>query len=205
MRSSLSLKTLLRAPFKTFLTYLLIAAASFGLFYRVTDYAVTQREMERATSYYRGVAAIDNGVQNTAVLLASQLPNTVRYSYYKDESPPTSPLTAEQMSAISSLPGVSATETRYMTAGIIDGLNRIVDYGPYTVKWDYTARFVIEATYAGYTPVKWGGSMVNQLQLTDCKPLVDGLPMSEGVNASIIATADDGAESFYVRDMRGFY
>lgn len=205
MRSSLSLKTLLRAPFKTFLTYLLIAAASFGLFYRVTDYAVTQREMERATSYYRGVAAIDNGVQNTAVLLASQLPNTVRYSYYKDESPPTSPLTAEQMSAFSSLPGVSATETRYMTAGIIDGLNRIVDYGPYTVKWDYTARFVIEATYAGYTPVKWGGSMVNQLQLTDCKPLVDGLPMSEGVNASIIATADDGAESFYVRDMRGFY
>ncbi len=205
MRSLLSLKTLLRAPLKTLLTFLLIAVASFGLFYRVTDYAVIQREMARATSYYRGVAAIDNGVQNTAMLLASQLPNSVRYSYYKDISPPTSPLTAEQITAFSALPGISTTNTRYMGSGIIDTIKRIIDYGPYTVKWDYTARFVIEGTYTGYSPIDWGITKANKLNLADCKPLAGGVPITQGDSASIIAIASDGRTEFVVRDMRGFY
>lgn len=71
MRPGLSLKTLFRAPFKTLVTFLLIAAASFAVFYRVADYTVTQREMSRAISCYRGVAALDNGVPNTALILGS--------------------------------------------------------------------------------------------------------------------------------------
>ena len=84
MRPALSLKTLFRAPFKTVITFLLIAAASFAVFYRVADYTVTRREMTRAIGYYRGVVALDNGVKNTALLLGSILPNTVRHSDAKE-------------------------------------------------------------------------------------------------------------------------
>ena len=62
MRNSLALKTLLRSPVKTLLTFLLIAAASFALFSRITDYAVTSREAANAESFYHGVAALDNTV-----------------------------------------------------------------------------------------------------------------------------------------------
>jgi HAMP domain-containing protein len=47
MRPSLALKSLLRAPFKTFMTLLLIATATFAIFYRVVDFTVTQREIKR--------------------------------------------------------------------------------------------------------------------------------------------------------------
>lgn len=44
----------------------------------------------------------------------------------------------EQLNAFSSLPGVSSTDTRYMTAGIIDDLLRVARYGTYMAKYDYT-------------------------------------------------------------------
>lgn len=126
MRPLLSLKTLLRAPFKTIMTFLLISTATFAIFYRVVDFTVTQRETKRITGYYRGVAALDNGVQNTALLLASFMPNTVRYSEYDREAKSLPKgLTTEQIEGFSSLPGVSSTDIRYMTAGIIEGVDRV--------------------------------------------------------------------------------
>lgn len=62
MRKHMGLKILLRAPLKTLLTFLLITSASFALFFRVTDYAVTTRETAKAESFYNGVAALDNTV-----------------------------------------------------------------------------------------------------------------------------------------------
>jgi len=62
MKKSLALKSLLRSPMKTLLTFLLIAAASFALFSRVIDYAVTTRETENAKSLYHAVAFLDNEV-----------------------------------------------------------------------------------------------------------------------------------------------
>ena len=60
MKKSLALKSLLRSPLKTLVTFLLIAAASFALFSRVTDYAVTTRETAQAARIFTGVAALDN-------------------------------------------------------------------------------------------------------------------------------------------------
>lgn len=208
MRPTLSLKTLLRAPFKTFLTFLLIAAASFGLFYRVADYAVTQRETARAVSWYRGVAAFDNGVPNMAQVIFSQLPNSLKGSYYKDTHPWPSPLTAEQIGAFSAMPGVSSTDTRYLTSGVIDGLERVVEYGPYAVRWNYPARFVVEGTYAGHTTeiTNDGNSNENWLHLTDCKPLAGGIPLKQGDDVNIVAIARDGYNFFSVwsESMRPF-
>jgi hypothetical protein len=66
LKPSLSIKVLLRTPFKTLLTFLILVAASFALFSQVCEYAVITREMKRATGYYRGVCALDTGVPNTA-------------------------------------------------------------------------------------------------------------------------------------------
>ena len=63
MRKTIALKSLLRDPLKSLLTFLLIAAASFSLCSRVTDYAVTNRETAKAESFYHGVAALDNSAQ----------------------------------------------------------------------------------------------------------------------------------------------
>ena len=52
MKKTTALKTLLRAPVKTLLTLLLIAAASFALFSRITDYAVTTRENKEVEKFF---------------------------------------------------------------------------------------------------------------------------------------------------------
>ena len=70
MRKSLALKSLLRSPLKTLLTFLLIAAASFALFSRVTDYAVTMRETESVKSLYHAVASLDNTVPDIPMIVA---------------------------------------------------------------------------------------------------------------------------------------
>lgn len=206
MRPTISLKTLLRAPFKTFMTFLLIATATFALFYRVTDYAVTQREMKRITSYYRGVAALDNGVQNTAMLLASFMPNSVRHSsYYREEKALPDGLPAKQIDSFSNLPGVDSTDIRYMTAGIIDGLDRVARYGPYNARYDYTDRFVIEGTYTGCFTSDFGGSAINNIKLTDCKQLAGNIPIEQGSDVSVVAFADSRSVGITRGDMRLFY
>ena len=205
MRPGLSLKTLLRAPFKTLMTFLLIAAASFAVFSRVAETAVTQREMVRATGYYRGVAALDNGVENTALFNTSFMPNNVRGSYYEKEMAPPGGLTSDEISAFSALPGVSATDTRYMTAGSIDGLDRIARYGQYIVMHDYTDRFVIEGTISELSVDTWGGGKINRIRLTDCNQLAGGIPLTQERAVSVIAFASDGTAVLSQGDMRSFF
>jgi len=206
MRPDLSLKTLFRAPFKTLVTFLLIAAASFAVFYRVADYTITKREMNRAISYYQGVTALDNGVHNTALVLGSYLPNNAKYHYYKEEVQPPVPLTEEQMNAFSSLPGVSSVDTRYMTSGIIEGLKRVARYDQYIARYDYTDRVVIEGTIADFTDGTWGSSNTNLIILTDCKLLAGALPISPGTDISVVTFAGDGDGVFITRgDMRSFF
>ena len=205
MRPGLSLKTLLRAPFKTLMTFLLIAAASFAVFSRVAETAVTQREMGRATSYYRGVAALDNGVQNTALFNTSFMPNNVRGNYYEMEMAPPAGLTAGLIGAFSALPGVSAADTRYMSAGIIDGLDRVVRYGQYIVMHDYTDRFVIEGTISEISVDTLGGGNINRINVTDCNQLAGGIPLTQERTVSVIAFASDGTAVLTKGDMRSFF
>ena len=143
MRKSIIIKTLLRAPVKTILTFLLIAVASFALFSRITDYAITTREAAKAESFYNGVAALDNTVPD--MLYIEQIEGSVTYGigYGVDNKPwPTK----EELKELSSLPGVVIADTRYMTAGLVEDYKRLADEDDIRSK---LGRFVLEGVYAG--------------------------------------------------------
>lgn len=146
MRKSLALKTLFRSPVKTLLTFLLIVAASFALFSRVTDYAVTTRETKHARDFYHGVAALDNTVPDMIVDGETAVGDILFSSTYESEDKPWP--TREQIQEFSSLPGVTLADTRYMTAGLVEGCKRVFD----EVHEEYSGRnyFVLEGTYKGY-------------------------------------------------------
>ncbi|MDR2558783.1 MAG: hypothetical protein LBC86_04465 [Oscillospiraceae bacterium] len=170
MRPKQSLKSLLRTPFKTILTFLLIAAASFALFSRVTDYAVTSREMNRALDYYNGVAALNTGTPYTATQY--KMNHILFYEHfewlYGIKPPPA--LNQNLIDTFSALPGVTSTDTRYMTGGVIEGyrrfynasdfdynyeapfLNKLEDFWNQRViyGYDYTGRYIMEGTFTGY-------------------------------------------------------
>lgn len=130
MRKSLALKTLLRSPVKTMLTFLLIAAASFALFSRVTDYAIVNRESAKAESFYYGVAALNNGVPPMGI-------------YYFEPKPwPTE----AQIEEFASLPGVTLTDTRYTTDGLVEDYKRVIDPDSPMEEGE----FVLEGTYEGF-------------------------------------------------------
>ncbi len=136
MRKSIAFKALLRAPMKMILTFLLIAAASFALFFRVTDYAVTTRESARAQSFYYGVAALDVSVPEILVY------DQELYIYPEDKPWPSD----EQIEEFSSLPGVTLADTRYTTDGLVEDYKRVLDQ---ECSW-LTNDFIVEGTYNGY-------------------------------------------------------
>jgi hypothetical protein len=160
MRFRLILKTIFRSSLNTLLIFLLLASASYALFSRVADYAVVNREMQKATSYYRGIALLDTGVVNTSMIYGSYLP---LMTVNEDPRNPTSreapvPISAEQITSFSNLEGVSATDTRYMTAGFVNDVIRVARYEPYFAGYDYTDRFIIEGTFAGVNTIATGVS-----------------------------------------------
>lgn len=146
MRKSTALKTLLRSPLRTMLTFLLIVASSFALFSHVTDYAVTTRETGNAKSLYHAVASLDNEVEDIYITRQVSSPNGWAMAYYgstyemQDRPWPTK----EQLEEFSSLPGVTLADTRYVTAGRVENYERMVGEG------DYGGYAVLEGTYRGY-------------------------------------------------------
>ncbi len=141
MRKTLTLKTMLRTPVKTMLTFLLIAASSFTLFYHVADYSITAREAAKIKDSCYGVAALDNTVPNVTVF--KNFSEFISYAkeYEVEDIPWPS---EEQLKEFSSLPGATLTDIRYMTAGLVDDKERF--FGD-DVKFE---RCVIEGSYAGY-------------------------------------------------------
>ena len=193
MRISLSLKTLLRTPLKALLTVLLLAVASFALFSRVSEYAITTREMERATSYYTGIGYLDTGVPYTAGQ------NEYSHSYIRFYEPVISPpsIIDAQIKAIESLPYVTTTDTRYMTTGISDSYNRLdLSNDP---SYNYTTRFIMEGTFDNYTETqKWYTPQISEtehlLEFTDCKWIAgDRTPIPyDGIKSLVEVYYEDG-------------
>lgn len=143
MRKTMSLKMLLRAPAKTLLTFLLIVAASFALFSRVTDYAVTTRETENAESLYHAVAYLNNEVEDLMVVTkelrsADGALDAYAITYEMADKPwPT----AEELEEFSSLPGATMAETRYRTDGLVED---------YRLLLGGSGDILFEGTYNGY-------------------------------------------------------
>lgn len=197
MRKSMALKTMIRSPLKTLLTFLLIVAASFSLFSRVTDYAVTMRETKRAESFYHGVAALDN-----------TLPETV---YKIDESrsmsfsPDSKPWPKDgKMEEFLSLPGVTLADMRYMTAGLIGDYQRMTDngYGVYCM-----GEFALEGSYLGYEELD--SQCFLTLKFDDAKVLAGDIALESGKPLEIITgtteETDEYGEYFPNNMPRSFY
>lgn len=146
MRKPIAVKTLFRSPFKTLLTFLLIAAASFALFSRITDYAVTAREVKKAESFYNGVAALDTSMPPI--------------SGYEQEPKPWP--SEEELEKFSSLPGVTLADTRYMTDGLVENYKRVIDPDAYSAE----AEFVLEGIYAGFEETESGNGYINFTDIT---------------------------------------
>ena len=108
MRKSIAFKTLLRAPVKMLLTFLLIAAASFALFSKIAEFSVTHREAAKAESFYSGVAALDNTVP--PVEWEEEIDGVEWHCTQEIESKPWP--TDEQIKEFTSLPGVTLADTR---------------------------------------------------------------------------------------------
>ncbi|MCI9530651.1 MAG: hypothetical protein HFH38_02675 [Lachnospiraceae bacterium] len=171
------LKTLFRSPLKAMLTFLLIAAASFALFSRATDYAVTMREIARAESFCKGVAALDN-TASYVILQGAGSGQVSDYTAYEVGARPWP--SNGQIAEFSSLPGVTLADTRYMTAGLVGGYKRLVDESA-----SVRGRFVIEGTYAGcdYTP---GTTGVMKLAFDDVRVVAcddDGIDLGSPIEA----------------------
>ena len=170
-----ALKTLLRTPFKTIITFALLAAVSFGLFSRAGEYAVTSRELNRLAARHRGIGAaelkpaplglsyrFDEALMTDYKRIPDSLKTlpvtTWNHSISAEDAESNyrkflekylyQPLTNDDIKMLSSLPHVSRTSTRYMTAGVSeDGYLRsesIDNFYKYA-----THTFVIEGTYSG--------------------------------------------------------
>ncbi|MCL2019550.1 MAG: FtsX-like permease family protein [Oscillospiraceae bacterium] len=193
-RTKIWFKTLLRTPVKTAVTFLLIAAASFALFSRVTDYAVTSREMNNVVNFYHGVVALNNNVPDSFTMYhQSKMPGTdANKGWYNTDRPPT-PLEAKQIEVISNLPGVALAETRYMTGGVIHDYERFYRYGDINFGFNYLARYIIQGTLA---EIDLQGLTCN-LYFEDSEVLGGNYPLSE-VSAQLAKsdTAPDGISGF---------
>ena len=191
MRKRTAFKALLRSPMAAMLTFLFIAAASFALFSRVTDYAVTTREAANAESLYNGVAALDNTVPNM-VLTEGEKDGMVVASVYHGEDKPWP--TEGEIEKFSSLPGVTLADTRYMTAGLVEDFKRLVDREKGSAsKW---GAFVLEGNYCGWEedPAA-AGSM--QLLFDDITVLAGDIEAVSENTAKIVA---DAREDFVTMD-----
>jgi len=120
---------------------MLIGLASFAVFSRVSDYAITSRELDRAAAFYRGVAILNPGVPNT------------RQSVFLSMAHSTAPtLRGEFIDAFAALPYVSSVDRRYMTSGVSDRFMRIdfemtdIRFSPWTPTgpYNHTNRFIVE-------------------------------------------------------------
>ncbi len=194
MQKSLTLKTLLRSPLKTILTFLLIAASSFALFSRVTDYAVTIRETAKAKGFYHGVAALDNTVPDMEMEWFDS--SGFRQSIVQEVEDKPWP-TKEQLAEFTSLPGVTLEDTRYMTAGLMDQYKRVFEesYDAHGV-----AFFLLEGTYEGYTE----DGLAATLMFGDVKLIAESkdfpLGKSAAINYFIEDELIDGGKNPYSRE-----
>ena len=154
MRLSLAIKTLFRSPLRTLLTFVLLAAAAFMLVYSASDFALTQREYNRAVSNYHGLCSVEYGVpvppktrvdldDNRFLLSESRSPAKSKELYlYEDYHQ--KGLTKTEVDYISSLPYISSVSKRYMTGGVSEDYHRLDNNELF---YNHANRFVYEATY----------------------------------------------------------
>lgn len=201
MRKSIALKTLLRSPVKSMLTFLLLAAASFALFFRVTDYAVTAREAEHAKSLYHAVASLDNEVpdipiETKAVQSANGWVMAGYGTIYEMEDKPWP--TEEELKEFETMPGATLADRRYLTAGLVEDYRRLLEG---------VTDVLFEGTYQGYIDDQDESVIEDHVRLKfdDIKVIAGG----EGLNLGPSLVMEDSplGDTYYAKSSftRAFY
>lgn len=195
MRPALSLKTLYRSPVRTVLTFILLAAVTFALFSQVMEYSVAKREMKKAVELYDGVGSIEFSqfTQNEETIQPfyifgdervpqGALPDGMyeEFSKYGYES-----LTKEQIEAISQLPYISYTDTRYMTSGVSDMMRMSVES-----YYDFNTVCIFEGEVKNF-------GLANQILVVGDLELIGGepIPISDFGNADVAIQRDPFARA----------
>ncbi len=175
MRPYLSVKSLLRTPFKTFLTLILLTAVTFALFSRISEYTITNREINNAAKEYCGVGSAEIAPASESYTgfpfyiyadpRMSQDFSEEKREYYLD-SFRYRPLSHAQIDSILGLPYITSSNICYMTAGISDKYYRIDEGEDY---YNYTTRYIVEGTLSEVNyNILYARSNNDELTLTDC-------------------------------------
>jgi ABC-type transport system, involved in lipoprotein release, permease component len=152
MRFKSAMRMLLRTPAKSLVTFILIAAVTFGFSSQVFEYAVASREMAKLADYFKITGTIEAGPVPTVqfgwpqALYTEIEPKIDLKDYYgwyiKDTPDPQyAAIPVEAVATIAAYPQVAASSTRYMGAGISETYYR--SNGNIFLN-DYSGRFVGE-------------------------------------------------------------
>ncbi len=132
------LKSLVRSPLKTVLTFAILTVAAFFFVFNLSTYVSQQKTAKEVEEGTIGVLT----AQNTP----PQGPTYPQFGWFLTTDPTNSvkdtgkltfeqfhqqPFTAEEASALAALPYISAVDRRYMTAGVSEEYLRLYNYPRY--------------------------------------------------------------------------
>ncbi|MBO4678028.1 MAG: type II toxin-antitoxin system RelE/ParE family toxin, partial [Oscillospiraceae bacterium] len=180
------LKSLVRSPLKTILTFVLLGVTAFFFVFNLSTYVAQQKTAKEVEEGTIGVLTAENTpprfMENP---LYGYFPNTVLTSPATPRGQITyenchqQPFTAEEEAALEALPYISAVDRRYMTAGVSEDYLRLYDYPQYFGCQD---RVILEGTVADVEVDEWWNRFlysdtyepqgVRDVWLTDVKLLV---------------------------------
>ena len=151
------LKSLVRSPLKTVLTFVLLGVTAFFFVFNLSTYVAQQKTAKEVEEGTFGVLTAENVPPK--YMISPQLPSfiytdltnpaaasagsTTRLAY---ESVHQQPFTAEEEATLAALPYVSSADRRYMTAGVSEDYLRLYDY--YPQYYGCQDRVILEATVA---------------------------------------------------------
>lgn len=166
MKSSLWIKTLLRSPVRTVVTWVLLLAAAFQFTLSLTDYLSTRKGLEEAKDRMKGTLSLEhapgldpnapgmNAGTNVFLLTDPTGPGT-GIERFSPDLYHAKTITDAELVELASLPGIAGVEIRTMTAGVSDYLRsddieneNMSDY------YRYERRLILEATVEKKTSIK---------------------------------------------------
>jgi len=199
---------MIRAPVKTLLTLILLAAVTYALLIRVTEYAVTAQEINLLASDYKGVAIVEVSSPVFTDFTWSDFLTSDQYNpAHPDgtwEETRYKALTKEQVAAASVLPHVTYGTTRYMTAGVSDMYLRPLEERFH----NYTDRIIIDGSLAMVSFRRYGEAsrlptvalLRGEARVTINDPIVIAGAVGEGgIDTVLVPTFFRGA--FYDPEM----
>ncbi len=158
------LKSLVRSPLKTILTFVLLGVTAFFFVFNLSTYVAQQKTAKEVEEGTFGVLTAENvppkkmmnpnhgdfALTDPTNPGAASFPDYVGLTY---ESVHQQPFTEKEEAALASLPYVSTADRRYMTAGISENYLRLYDYPVYYGCQD---RVILEGTVAANEQDEWG-------------------------------------------------